>query len=68
VVGRNAKYPRENLIAQSNVAIGTNKIEKKQDLFVSRIAAMPLGCAQDDTAFLARHSGLMEHMLNGFSW
>jgi hypothetical protein len=34
VVRRNGKYPRENLVAQSNVAIGTNKIEKKQDLFV----------------------------------
>jgi hypothetical protein len=28
VVRHNAKYPRENLIAQSNAAIGTNKIEK----------------------------------------
>jgi NADH:ubiquinone oxidoreductase subunit len=30
VVGRNAKYPCENLIVQSNAVIGTNKIEKKR--------------------------------------
>jgi hypothetical protein len=54
VVGRNAKYPRENLITQSNAAIGTNKIEQKQDLFVSRIQAVSLGCAQDGTDILAR--------------
>jgi hypothetical protein len=42
VVGRNAKYPRENLVAHSNTAIRTNKIEKKQDLFVLRIQAVSL--------------------------
>jgi hypothetical protein len=64
VVGQNAKYPRENLIAQSNAAIGTNKIENNQDLFVSRIQAVPLGCAQDGTDILARQSGLLKCMLN----
>jgi hypothetical protein len=66
VVGHNAKYPRENLIAQSNAAIGTNTIKKKQDLFVSQIQAVPLGCTQDDTDILARQSGLLKCMLNEF--
>jgi hypothetical protein len=66
VVGRNAKYLRDNLIAQSNAAIGTNKIEKKQDLFVSRIQAVPLGCKQDGRDILARQSGLLKCMLNEF--
>jgi hypothetical protein len=66
VVGRNAKYPSENLIAQSNAAIGTNQIEKKQDLFISRIRAVPPGCAQDSTDILARQSGLLKWMLNEF--
>jgi hypothetical protein len=65
-VGRNAKYPRENLIAQSNAAIGTNKIKKKQDLFVSRIQVVPLGCRQDGTDILARQSGLLKCMLSEF--
>jgi hypothetical protein len=68
VVGRNAKYPRENLIAQSNAIIGTNKIEKKQDLFVSRIQAVPLGCSRDGTDILARQSGLLMCMLIEFWW
>jgi hypothetical protein len=65
-VGRNAKYPREFLIAQSNAGIGTNKIEKKQDLFVSRIQAVPLGCTQDGKDILARQSGRLECILNEF--
>jgi hypothetical protein len=66
VLGRSAKHPREKLIAQSNAAIGTNKIEKKQDLFVSRIQAVPLGCAQDGMDILARQSGFLKCMLNEF--
>jgi hypothetical protein len=66
VIGRNAKYPRENLIAQSNAAIGTNKIEKKQDLFVSQIQGVPLGCAQDGTDILSRQSGILKWMLHEF--
>jgi hypothetical protein len=65
-MGRNSKYPRENLIAQSNAAIGTNKIEKKHDLFVSRMQALPLGCAHDRIDILARQSGLLKCMLNEF--
>jgi hypothetical protein len=68
VVGSNAKYPRKNSIAQSSVAIRTNKIEKKQDLFVSRIQAVPLGCAQDGMDILARQSGLLKSMLNELLW
>jgi hypothetical protein len=41
-MGHNTKYPREHVIAQSNAAIRTNKIEKKQDLFISRIQALQL--------------------------
>jgi hypothetical protein len=66
VVWRRAKYPRENVIFQSNTAIGTNKIGKKQDLFVSQIQAVPPGCAQDGTDILARQSGLLKCMLNEF--
>jgi hypothetical protein len=66
VVGRNAKYPRENMIAQSNAAIGTNKIETKQGLFVSRIQAVSFGCAQDGMDIVARQSGLLKYMLNEF--
>jgi hypothetical protein len=59
---------RANLTAQSNAAIGTNTIEKKQDLFVSRIQSVPLACGQDGTDILARQSGLLKCMLNEFWW
>jgi hypothetical protein len=52
------------LIIQSNTTIGTDQIEKKQDLFVSQIQAVPLGCAQDGRDILARQSGFLKCMLN----
>jgi hypothetical protein len=66
MVGHNTKYPGENLITESNAAIGTSKIEKKQDLFASRIQAVLLRCAQDGTDILTRQSGLLKCMLNEF--
>jgi hypothetical protein len=64
LVASTTKHSDKHVIAQSDAAISTRKIEEENDLFVSRTEEPRVGCPEQSTYLLGCESSILKAKLN----